>query len=195
LTACAPWPTLAAMDPWRRTGGFALAELLVSLAVLALVMAAVSGVLAGGFQAYGWGAARVLAQQGGRIALERMAVELREAGYDPTGAGIQAIVAAAPALVTFQRDLNGNGVVDATRERVTFLLRPGDTVLRRDAGGGAQPIVEDVHRLTLTYLDRAGAPASDPAAIALVHISLEVGRAGSRSVVQTSVALRNARPG
>jgi hypothetical protein len=122
-----------------------------------------------------------------------MVKELREAGYDPTGAGVQPVIAASPDRVTFQRDLNGNGIVDPTRERVTFLLRPGETVLRRDAGGGAQPIIEDVRRFTLAYFDRAGAPTTEPVQVAAVRISLEVGLTGPVTVMETEVSLRNHR--
>ena len=78
-----------------------------------------------------------MALNAARVALERMARELREAGYDPASVGIEAVVVAEPARVVFQRDLNGNGVIDPTRERVTYLLRAGESTLRRDAGGRA----------------------------------------------------------
>src|SRR6266536_3622113 len=152
------------MMVWRPAGGLSLAELLVSLAVLGLVLAGLFGILHSGVKAYGWGVGRVEAQQAARVALERMARELREAGYDPRGAGIQPVVAAAPALVTFQRDLNGNGVVDPTRERVTFLVRAGESVLRRDA-----------------------------ARVRSVLIRLEVGLAGPVAVMETQVSVRNNR--
>ncbi len=181
------------MMVWRPAGGLSLAELLVSLAVLGLVLAGLFAILHSGLKAYGWGVGRVEAQQAARVALERMARELREAGYDPRGAGIQPIVAAAPALVTFQRDLNGNGVVDPTRERVTFLLRAGESVLRRDAGGGAQPIIEGVRRFGLTYFDSAGAPTTDPSRVRSVLIRVEVGLAGPVAVMETQVSVRNNR--
>jgi len=181
------------MMVWRPAGGLSLAELLVSLAVLGLVLAGLFGILHSGVKAYGWGVGRVEAQQAARVALERMARELREAGYDPRGAGIQPVVAAAPALVTFQRDLNGNGVVDPTRERVTFLVRAGESVLRRDAGGGAQPIIENVRRFGLTYFDSAGAPTTDPARVRSVLIRVEVGLAGPVAVMETQVSVRNNR--
>lgn len=181
------------MSTWRPAGGLSLAELLVSLAVLGLVLAGILGILHGALAAYGWGERRVGAQQAARVALERIAKELREAGYDPTGAGIQPVVVAAPALVTFQRDLNGNGVVDPTHERVTFLLRTGDGVLRRDAGGGAQPIIDDVRRFNLSYFDRAGVPTTDPSRVASVRIQLEVGLTGPVAGMETQVSLRNQR--
>jgi type II secretory pathway component PulJ len=179
------------MRAWRTTGGVSLVELLISLAVLGVVLACVFGSLQGALKAYGWGAGRVEAQQSVRVALERMTAELREAGYDPKGAGIQPVIAAAADLVTLQRDLNGNGVVDPTRERVTFLLRPGESTLRRDAGGGAQPIIDGVRRFRLSYFDRRGLPVPDPSRVALVRIHLEVGLTGPVAAMETDVALRN----
>jgi type II secretory pathway component PulJ len=181
------------MGWWRTSDGVSLAELLVSLAILGLVLACVFDGLRSAVVTYGWGAARVEAQQSARVALERMASELREAGYDPKGVGIQPIIAAGPALVTLQKDLDGDGVVDATRERVTFVLRARETTLRRDAGGGAQPIIDGVRRFTLSYFDRAGLPVSDPARVASVRIHLEVGLAGPGAAMQTDVSLRNHR--
>ena len=174
-------------------GGFSLAELLVSLAMLGLLLAGTFTILKGSLHAYGWGAARLAAQQSARVALDRMGKELREAGYDPTSAGIAPIVVATPTLVSFQNDLNGNGVVDPTRERVTYLVRPGESILRRDAGGGAQPIIEGVRRLVLTYFDRAGVPTTDPARVTLIRISIEVGLSGPWSIMETAVSVRNQR--
>ncbi len=179
------------MGPWRGAGGFSLPDLLVSLAVLGCVLAGTYTLLVSGIGAYRFGAARVEAQQSARVALERMVKELREAGYDPTGAGIAAVLTAERERVTFQRDLNGNGVIDPTRERVTFLVRPGETVLRRDAGGGAQPLAEGVRRFALTYYDRAGAETADPARVISIRIELEVGLTGLGAVVESHVTLRN----
>ncbi len=171
--------------------GYSLVDLLVALAVGGGLMASTLTLLHLGLRAWVWGAARVDAQQSARYAVERMASELREAGYDPTVAGIAPVVLAEPARVVFQRDFNGNGVVDPTRERVTYLLRPGETILRRDAGGGAQPVVEQVRAFRLTYLDRAGAETTDAAAVTAVRIRLEVGETGSAVIVETQATLRN----
>ena len=175
----------------RTETGHSLIELLVATAVLGLLMAATLSLLQAGLTAWSWGTGRVEAQQAVRAALERMARELREAGYDPTGVGIEAVVVAEPARIVFQRDLNGNGQIDPTRERVTYLLRPGDTTLRRDAGAGAQPLAESVRRFALAYLDSAGAPTADPTRVASVKIEIESGRAGPVAVMATHVTLRN----
>jgi hypothetical protein len=170
-------------------------DLLVALAVGGAVMAASGMLLHQGLQAWVWGVSRVEAQQSARYALERMTGELREAGYDPTVAGFAAVVVAEPARIVFQRDFNGNGVVDATRERVTYVLRAGETTLRRDAGGGAQPVIEGVRAFRLTYLDRAGLETTNPAAVRAVRVRLEVGDrglgGGTGIVMETQATLRN----
>jgi type II secretory pathway component PulJ len=175
----------------RGQTGHSLVDVLVAMAIMGLVMSATLSMLQSGLAAWGWGAGRVEAQQSIRAALERMAHELREAGYDPTGAGIEAVLVAEPARIVFQRDLNGNGLIDPTSERVTYLLRSGETTLRRDAGGGAQPLAESVRRFTLSYLDKDGAPTADPARVASVRIELEAGRAGPEATMATLVTLRN----
>jgi prepilin-type N-terminal cleavage/methylation domain-containing protein len=175
----------------RARAGYTVVEVLVAMAVMGLLMSATLSLLQSGLAAWGWGAGRVEAQQGIRAALERMARELRDAGYDPTGAGIEAVLVAEPTRIVFQRDLNGNGLIDPTRERVTYLLRPKETTLRRDAGGGAQPLAENIRGFTLSYLDSAGAPTADPARVASVRMELEAGRGGAEATMATLVTLRN----
>jgi len=105
---------------------------------------------------------------------------------------IEAVVVAEPARVVFQRDLNGNGLIDPTSERVTYLLRAGETTLRRDAGGGAQPIAEGIRRFALLYLDKDGAPTIEPAQVGFIRIEIEAGRHGPEATMATQVMLRNA---
>jgi len=173
--------------------GFSLIELLVAMAMAGLVMAATVTLLLAGHAAHAVGTARAEATQSARVALERMGSELRHAGYDPQGTRFEPILVAEPARVTLQRDLNENGVIDPTRERITYLLR--GTVLRRDAGGGAQPLAEGVSGLQLTYYDRADVPTTDPAKVASVGIRIEVARATVFTlppiIMDTRVRFRN----
>jgi len=74
---------------------------------------------------------------------------------------------------------------------VTYLLR--GSVLRREAGAGAQPIIEGVRSLALTYFDRAGAETTEPARVTSIRIRLDVGRAGPGALMETQVSLRNDR--
>ncbi len=173
-----------------------LAELLASVAVSGLLLGGTFLLLQQGQQAYSIGAARVEAQQSVRLAVERMAGEIRGAGFAPAGVTFAAIAVAEPTRLTIQHDLNGDGVIAGNGERITYLLR--GTTLRRDAGGGAQPLVDGVHHLRFTYLDAERQPTTIPDAVRTVVISISAGsnRAWSQatpvvSAVSTEARLRN----
>src|SRR5437867_11566741 len=111
-----------------------LAELLVALALVGMVLAGVFGILDQGQRLYAVAAARVESQQTARIALERLAREIRHAGEGRPGADFAAITVAEATRIVLNFDLNGDGVIAGTGETVTWLLRA--RVLRRDAGAG-----------------------------------------------------------
>jgi prepilin-type N-terminal cleavage/methylation domain-containing protein len=67
----------------RDQRGFTLAEMLVVCAIVGLVMASLLGLVMSGQQAYWFGTTQVDGQQTVRVAMERMAKEIREAGYEP----------------------------------------------------------------------------------------------------------------
>ena len=187
MTGGASCPTLSRVT---------LASLLVSLSVLGLVMATNFSVLSEGRAAYESGAARVEAQQAARIALGRMSREIRTAGSGKAGVFFPAISVAEPARIVLHRDLNADGIVDGIRETVTWKL--DGTILRRDAGGGAQPIVNGVRALSFTYLDEDGAVTTAPERVRNVKITLTTGAAlgsrvgtGTTTTVATQVRLRN----
>jgi hypothetical protein len=147
-----------------------LNELLVYIAVAGLLLGGTVQLLRAGQQAYAIGAARVEVQQNTRLALERLAAEIRGAGFAPAGGAVTPIAAAGPSHITLESDLDGDGVVAAASERVTYLLR-GST-LRRDAGGGAQPVLHGVVDLRFGYLDADRRPTAEPGAIRFVTISI-----------------------
>jgi len=64
-------------------GGFALAELLVVTAVLGLTMAGLLGLLTTGQRTYLFASTLVDSQQNARVAIDRLAKDIREAGYHP----------------------------------------------------------------------------------------------------------------
>jgi len=186
LTAAAPGATLAAVT---------LTELLAALAVVGLVVGGVLAVTDSGHRAHADGAARVAAQQSARIALERMAREIRQAGVG--FAPVDAIAVAEPERIVLHLDHDGDGVIAPTRETVTW--RRAGRVLRRNAGGGAQPIVNGVAALRLDYFDVDGRPTAVPGEVRSVAIALTVeadgaprDRAARTAItVTTLVRLRN----
>ena len=159
--------------PWtitRDQRGFTLTELLVACALIGLVMAGLFGILQSGQQSYLTGTNQVEAQQALRLALLRMANEIRDAGYCPTcGTGNPAIVpfdaitAQSSTTFTVQNDWNGtwdgttgiftggtvphvvvnsDGTTTTTNrgEQVTYTFSSGN-LTRREIGVDATPVV------------------------------------------------------
>lgn len=149
-----------------------LAELLVATAASGLVLAGAVSVLGAGQRLHAFGAARVESQQAARVAIDRIARDVRSAGRGPGGA-FDAVAIAEPQRLVLQQDTDGDGAIGAPGERITWRLADG--VLRRDAGAGGQPVVEGVQDLVFRYLDGAGDQATEPGAVRSVAVSLTVG--------------------
>lgn len=164
-----------------------LADLLVALAVLGMMMSANFVLLDQGQRAFQTGTARVEAQQSARIALTRIARDLRTAGSAPgRPAPFDAISVADPARVVLHRDVDGDGVIAGPRETITWKL--DHTILRRDAGGGAQPIVTGAHALAFAYFDADGAPTTSPGDVRSVRVTLTTEGTGARGALRTTVS-------
>lgn len=179
------------MAPWRSEEGFTLAELLVGFAVLGLALASVVMVQKSGLNAYVFGSNRVEVQQNARVALERIAREIREA---------QALTNQTATQLTLQTDWNGNGVIGEAiavmvdgvlrGERVTYRLT-GTALERQESGVDAtfQTIMGGVEQLTLTY------PSARTVSITVRTRTEEGvpagGLADTKSQITTTVQLRN----
>ena len=175
-----------------------LADLLVSTALLGMTCGATLLLLEQGQQAWAVGAARVDAQQSARAALTWLTAELRAAGQGSSGPrGIAALSAVEGSRVVLHVDRNRDGVVAGAGETITWRLA-GD-VLRRDAGGGAQPVINAVRTLTLAYFTDDGRPTTDPLAVRRITITLATRADHARfhntrdlgATLTTDVRLRN----
>lgn len=167
-----------------------LAELLVAMAIFGVVSAAVFTALQQGLHVYAVGASRAESQQSARVAVERLAGEIRTAGLGPWPATFAAISVAEPTLIVLHHDLDGDGVIAGNGETITWRLT--GTTLRRDAGGGAQPIIDGVRGFALGYLDAAGEPTEVPDEIRTVVITVVTEAAWDR-VERTSVTAFSTR--
>lgn len=150
-----------------------LAELLVSTVAAGLVLSGAVSVLGAGQRLHAVGAARVESQQAARVALDRLARDIRGAGRGPHPEAFDAVAVAELQRLVLQQDTDGDGAIAAPGERVTWRLADG--VLRRDAGAGGQPVVEGVLDVALRYLDEAGEPAVNPGDVRSVVVSITVG--------------------
>lgn len=102
--------------------GFSLIELLVTLAIVGLLMAAVYGIQIANVRAIKVEEERVEIQQDQRIAIDFLARELRSAGYDKAESLLPTIVDARSNFIYFTVDRNDDGDVDDAGEHVAFCL-------------------------------------------------------------------------
>ena len=172
-------------------GAVHLVELLVAVAMVGSLMAATFTTLDAGQRAYTIGAARAESQQNGRVALERLAHDIRHAGYGPTS-DFDAVLIAEPTRLILQSDFNGDGAIAGAGETITWRLT--GATLRRDAGGGAQPVIDGVRAFSLEYLDAGDTPtvlAADARTVVVILVTQATStRFVSTGAVRFSTAAR-----
>lgn len=173
-----------------------LHELLVAIAVSGVVLSATYGVFTQGLRAHAVGAARVEAHEAARAALFRMSAEIRDAGRGARWMDA-AVAVAEPSRIVLASDLDDDGTTNDRGEQITWQLV--GSVLRRNAGAGAQPVANGVSVLALRYFDAAGRPTTIPSAVTTVDITLVVEpttaasslASGMATTMSTRVRLRN----
>ena len=167
----------------RDQRGYTLAELLVSAAVIAFIMAALLSLLMSGQQSYATGAGRAEAQQNARLVIERMVRELRTAGHDPQATGTFAGVTALGAGTGFviRNDWSGNGAIDAALattvdgvnhgEMITYTFT-GTTLTRQESviDAAAVTVTDRISSVTVTYLDADDVAVPTPSGVNAANI-------------------------
>lgn len=161
----------------RNHDGFTLPEMLISAVVFTIVLLAVYLMLMTNQITYARGENKVEIQQNARVAMRRMAREIRMAGYDPSSASTTAIQAANANSITFIADLDGNDVSD----RITYRLQ-GNQVIRDSAswGGGAwtpsvsSELADSVSALSFAYFDSTDTATATLADIRRITLGITV---------------------
>ena len=158
----------------RRNPGFTLVEVLISLVIGMVVLAALYAVFT--IQNKNFAKQEQIGemQQIARTAMDSMAREITMAGYDPnqTTPANAGITAASATSLSFTSDLNGNGDTADANESVTYAFDGANYRITRNTGGGAQPFAENIQGLTFTYYDAAGAVTATAADIRRIQISI-----------------------
>jgi len=163
--------------------GFSLLELMVTLAIGSVLMAAISTFYHGQLKTHVTQNELVDMQQDARAAMYMMTREIRMAGYDPLNSGATIRLADATQMA-FDSDSDGSadGAIDAG-ERFYYGLSDGNLI----RGGWTNPfgpvpdsletVALNIDALDFVYLDSAGDTTTDLEAIRSVQISL-VARSG-----------------
>ena len=157
-------------NPDRRTlrpdrGGMTLVEMMVALALFAVIATVIIGFLTGSRRTYNSTSDRAHYQQSLRAVFSLMTREIRSAGCDPAEAGFDGLTVADDGVLRCRMDLDGDGVTLGTTpdEDITYLYDSNLNELQRTTAAGTQIILRNVQLVQFRYFDRSGnALASTP---------------------------------
>jgi len=169
--------------------GFTLIEVMLTIAISGIALAAIYGVFISSSQSYRTQEGVVDAQQRARVGLDFMIRNIRMAGLNPMGTAAAGIEVATATNIRFTADMNMDGDIDnADEERLTYAFAGGTLSQIRyegTASASTQPLVDMVSAMAFTYLDANGVVTANLADIRSVIISITCQGTGARGQILT----------
>ena len=156
-----------------RYRGFTLIELMVTMAVASIVMAAIFSVYTGLTRSYTTQNAAADVQQAVRATIDFVVDDIMMAGYDPGHKAGAGFVDARGDYMEFTSNRNWKGdgikknnIIDDTvpYERIIYQYDSGLNTFsyQKLASEGLEPLINNVTGLSFVYLDANGNPLADP---------------------------------
>lgn len=160
---------------FRNLEGFTLVELMVSMGIGMVILAAVTTTFMSQTRIYNAQEQINEMQQNARGALDILSRELKMAGYKPNGGGFNGVTYSTTQL-RVQADLNSDGAISTSstaNEQITYVFDSANEQITRAVGSGsAQILAEHISAFTFNYLDSAGAATTVSANIRQVSITI-----------------------
>jgi prepilin-type N-terminal cleavage/methylation domain-containing protein len=186
--------------PRRGDAGMTLTELMMAIAIFAIVMIVINSAFFSTNRLYGSTTIRAGQQMNVRAGLSVMVSELRTAGCDGSQAGIVGVLAASGDSCHVQSDFSGDGVIQTAEpsETVLYYYEPGQLAVMRDPGTGPQVMLTNVTAFDLVFFDEANQVLVEPLTAAQralirsiqINITTQTPRGGDVTA-STRVAFRN----
>jgi len=157
--------------------GFTLVELIVSIAISGIVLAAITATFISQSRSYDAQKQINGMQQAARVAMDIMTREIRMAGYDPTDNNIIGIVACSATSIQIRADVvvAADGLTTGTNEDITYTFDdPNDQILRE-----TETLVEDIELLDIDCLDSAGLATATTADVRQIQVTIRAKTAKS----------------
>jgi prepilin-type N-terminal cleavage/methylation domain-containing protein len=178
-----------------------MVEMMVALAIFAVVSTVVIGFLTSSRRTYNTTSDRAHYQQSLRAVFSLMTRELRSAGCDPAEIGILGLAVADDTILRCRMDLDADGSTLGTGpdEDVTYVYDAGQAELLRTTADGTIAILRDVEGVQFAYFDEQGNPlvstplsAADRELVRFVEIAIDGELQGGEPVTYTTrVFVRN----
>jgi len=148
----------------RVNHGFTLIELMVSIAIGLIAMAAVATTFTSQTRAYSAQEQINQMEQNLRGALDIMTREIKMAGYKPNGGTVNGVVSYSSTNLTIQADIDGDGTLlvsgmgsDTANEQIAYVYDSVNKKITRQVGGGAATtLAENISGFTFTYYQTSG---------------------------------------
>ena len=159
----------------REINGFTLVELLVSMGIGMVILAAVTTTFMSQTRIYNAQEQINEMQQNARGALDIISREVKMAGYKPSGGGFNGVTYSTTQLMV-QADLDSSGAISTgstANEQITYAYDSANQRITRAVGSGsAQVLAEHITAFTFGYLDSDGNATTISANIRQVSISI-----------------------
>ena len=159
----------------RNSGGFTLVELLVSMGIGMVVLAAVSTTFMSQVRFYSAQEQVNEMEQNARGALDIITRELKMAGYNPKSFSFSGVTYSTSQLL-IQADLNADDSISTSssaNEQITYTYDNANKQIKRALGNGtAQVLADNITAFTFSYLNSIGAAETTTANIRQVSISI-----------------------
>jgi type IV pilus assembly protein PilW len=155
--------------------GFTLVELMISMGIGMVILAAVTTTFMSQTRIYNAQEQINEMQQNARGALDIISREVKMAGYKPSGGGFNGVTYSTTQLMV-QADLDSNGAISTSstaNEQITYAFDSANQRITRIVGSGsAQVLAEHITAYTFSYLDGSSAATTVSANIRQVTISI-----------------------
>jgi Tfp pilus assembly protein PilW len=164
----------------RAPTGVTLIEVLIGLVLGLGALAALTALVSGSLAARARAGAGAEALAATASAIDQIVRDVRLAGYDPLERGLAGMVAAAPASLVLQADLDGDGTIDgSSEERVTYRSSTATGSLLRIVGTQTMPLLSNLAPggFRLRYFDASGSeldPATPAATDAIRAVTVDL---------------------
>ena len=156
--------TCCRKNSFRHSGGFTIVELLLVILISSVVLTGIYSVFRAQQKAATTNTQVVMMQQNLRAAVSLLERDIRMAGYSPGGNADAGFVAAQEGFMQVTMDWNDDGDVADADEDISYGFRAADDAnrdgildslaveaLRRDRGGGMQPMSQNIEAFSFAY--------------------------------------------